>query len=334
MKKILLFYVFVQLMWNVVAQEASGRSAGLGGGFVHALVDRIEQRLSEMKLPYRGYGFQYEILYIPQVSSHIFRPKDVSFDTAARDSINDLLSVYLRGAPNDLVFGGQLRFDEYTDHVFLTMSVLDKALENNTGFGRSVFVQPEPPKGMRAFYNRWVAYLSEKKSLGLLRLDSLMSTENLVIFKIGQDGTLSNLDTTSLYHQLVGEFLEREERWSPAVYRGRPLSTKITFRMPTERNWENYRTNIDWNLRMDFYSDKHEKDNVFMTRFYTNHDQKINMVSMVKYKGKYVAPVIHKGDIQQSKALIEFLQADQGLPNDHHAKLQGFYREYFYTEMK
>lgn len=210
-----------------------------------------------------------------------------------------------------------IKFDDYSSDIFVNV-VNESSGEELINPSSSPL---EPIDGLEAFVNRWYNHLDSCKDL-IRHIEG-----EYLRFYVQKNGELTSLHDSKKY-SVLNTFLKAEKKWYPGILNGRVLKYKIGLLIPLQVDGSLVRNSLAKAFQQDectLWS-----DDVYVSHHFIKR-QKLNVVSLVLYNGKYVSPIVHQGDLKQCENLIQFIQQQKKQIYFGGYYSEQFDRIYFYT---
>lgn len=287
--------VFLTLLFLEVSWTCKGQA------FESTYLNLLKKELRA--LSYRDLTVPYTLQYDSLQMGYIFQSAQLSIDSTLHARVEDQLNALPRTTTTS--YKGTIRFDNYTDAIFIRSEVVGGgALLINY-----MHVMAEPPDGIQRFIKRWGSFLDSLKAMGKFD-EKRVDPDCFVYVVVEVDGSLVCRDTSEA-GQLLREFIRGEKPWRPGIMNGRPLLQSIALQVPSRG------TDYD-KLKYRQYGGLHARININGEEKIVYFDYKLlrekevrTMLSAVYENGNYVAPVFHKGPLDELQQMVAFLKEER-----------------------
>lgn len=135
-------------------------------------------------------------------------------------------------------------------------------------------------------------------------------SESYVSLHVNVDGSMISRDTSKIAI-LLQKFIQKEPPWTPGIMSGQPVLQLVEMQVPSSE-WGygalNYRRCSGLQERMHIRG----KENIVCYSAVIPKQSGVRaLLSAVYDQGSYVAPVFHKGPLDELQQLLEFLNKGQ-----------------------
>lgn len=288
-----------------------------GQDFESAYIDLLKNELRA--LPYRDLDVSYSLSYDSLQMGYVFHAPQLFLDSVLRASIDSKVNVLPRTTAAS--YKGTIRFDNYTNAIFIRSALVGAALVFNT-----MHVMTEPRGGMARFMKRWAVFLDSLKRIDKFE-DKNVGLDSYVYMVVEVDGSLVCGDTSEA-GQLLQQFIRSEKPWTPGIMSGRPLVQSVALQIPYHgMDYDKLRYKRHGGVRPRVRINNEERIVCFSYALPREKDVRA-ILSMAYENDGYVAPVFHKGPVNELQQLATFLRGEQiniSYYNPHMAN-----RVYFY----
>ena len=289
MLSVFLIILLMETSWICKAQN-----------FKSLYVDLLKKELRV--LPYKDFTLSYTLSYDSLQKRYIFQAPQLYMDSVANVRLLRKMNELPRATTTS--YGGTINFDNYTDHIFISSEA-----EGADKIFVTMEVLTEPRGGIKRFIQRWGDYLDSLKTIGEFD-ETGVPSESYVSLHVNVDGSLVSRDTSKI-GILLRQFIQKEPPWTPGIMSGQPVLQLVEMQVPSSK-WNygalNYRRYSGLEKRIYIRG----RETIVC---YSAVIPKLNgvrtLLSAVYDQGSYVAPVFHKGPLDELQELREFLDKGQ-----------------------
>jgi len=281
--------LFMNMSWRCKGQD-----------FESNYVNLLKKELRT--LPYRDLTVSYSLLYDSLQLEYVFQAPQLFVDSIMRIRIDSKVNALPRTTAAS--YKGTIRFDDYTSAIFIRSEVIGAALLIN-----AMHVMAEPRGGMRGFMKRWGGFLDSLKRIDKFD-DKHTGLDSFVYLVVEVDGSLVCRDTSET-GQLLRQFIRDEKPWAPGIMSGRPLVQYVALQIPSHgMDYDKLMYKQHAGLRTRININDEEKIVCFGYKLPIEKD--VRTILSVAYENRsYVAPVFHKGSVNELEQLVTFLGGKQ-----------------------
>ncbi|WP_133166258.1 hypothetical protein [Sphingobacterium haloxyli] len=271
-----------------------------GQDFESAYIDLLKNELQA--LPYKDLNVPYSLSYDSSQMGYVFQAPQLFLDSALRTRIDRNVNALPR--TTGASYKGTIRFDDYTNAIFIRSEVVGAALLIN-----GMHVMAEPRGGMTRFMKRWGGFLDSLKRIDKFE-DKNIGLDSFVYMIVEVNGSLVCGDTSEA-GQLLQQFIRGEKPWGPGIMSGRPLVQHVALQIPSYgMNYDKLRYKQHGGLRTRILINGEEK--IVCFSYELPREQDVRTILSVAYENRrYVAPVFHKGPVNELEQLVTFLRGEQ-----------------------
>lgn len=280
--------------------------------------DVIKKILTESlgQLPYRDFSSSYQLKYSSGLNQHLFIAHRLRLDSTVLEKLNLELNDYLEKEKDHQDYSGMIRFDNYTEKFFISIS------DSRNPVFTAVESGPTPAGGMGHFMERWIHYIDSLATKSKFDY-SAVTVPEYVHFDVGLDGGLKSSDE-SRFSSLLKDFIEQEKKWRMGLSSSRPQMQRVVLELPSSNPSEK---TADYWIHTQLRESSTAKP-IYYASSLPHHRTSV-IVSAIFDHGKYTMPVVHQGTTEDTGKIIDFLTRETNKP-----KISGksdFRRIYFYT---
>ncbi|MGJ1431801.1 hypothetical protein ACR79M_10920 [Sphingobacterium spiritivorum] len=292
----------------------------------------IKANVVKMNLPYRDANMNFSLSFDSLQNRHNLDFKNSGLDKEVAKALESDWNRILNKFNDKQSYSIELYFDNYTNDVFVNL--VNTNSENDIFYALDVVLQPR--SGMNKFISQWVHYLDSLNGVG--RLDAEEYKRGKIFsFYVESNGMLT-VDSLFNSDPLLMDFLKNQKRWSPGIMSGRPVGIMVDLKLPGSfYKGKTRQVNVENQDLVHIHSLLSAKDQNYVLYAFdlkSISPGRFNIVSLVHHKGRYYSPVVHIGNLQEAKVLIDELMSQKYSSSYNFYPGDDTRRMYFYKERR